>query len=129
MPLWARLVAILYPVMPDIGIDLSEMLKKDLMFLIRKKDQIFIESKLKITRMIAELVNFRIFPKSDALHCLKLLLMDFVHHQIEMTCAFIETCGRMLYRSPATHKRMKIYLVCMLIFCQVSCESCTYLFY
>jgi regulator of nonsense transcripts 2 len=96
--------------MPDVGLQLCRLLKNDFFFLIKKKHQIFIETKLKIVRFIGELVNFRIFPKSDALHCLKVLLMNFVHHQIEMACVFVETCGRILYRTPDSHRRMKIYM-------------------
>lgn len=87
------------------------MLQKDFRYLVLKKDQIKIETKLKITRFIAELVNFAIFPKSEAFNCLKMLLRNFVHHQVEMACAFVETCGRYLYRSSDSHRRMKIYLV------------------
>lgn len=111
IPFYSRMVAILNPVMPDMGLELCRLLKNDFYFLVKKKHQIFIETKLKIVRFIGELVNFRIFPKSDALKCLKFLLMNFVHHQIEMACVFVETCGRMLYRTPDSHRRMKIYLV------------------
>ncbi|ODN04067.1 Regulator of nonsense transcripts 2 [Orchesella cincta] len=110
VPLYSRLVAILSRVFPDIGMDLSTMLHKDFRYLVLKKDQIKIETKLKITRFIAELVNFAIFPKSEAFNCLKMLLRNFVHHQVEMACAFVETCGRFLYRSSDSHRRMKIYL-------------------
>ncbi|XP_035701719.1 regulator of nonsense transcripts 2 isoform X3 [Folsomia candida] len=110
IPFYSRMVAILNPVMPDMGLELCRLLKNDFYFLVKKKHQIFIETKLKIVRFIGELVNFRIFPKSDALKCLKFLLMNFVHHQIEMACVFVETCGRMLYRTPDSHRRMKIYL-------------------
>lgn len=108
---YSRLVAILSPVMPDIGLELCQLLKNDFRYLVRKKHQIFVETKVKITRFIGELVNFKIFPKSDALQCLKILLLDFVHHQVEMACVFVETCGRFLYRTPDSHRRMKIYLV------------------
>lgn len=104
-------MAILNPVMPDVGLELCRLLKNDFYFLVKKKHQIFIETKLKIVRFIGELVNFRIFPKSDALQCLKVLLMNFVHHQIDMACVLVETCGRVLYRTPDSHRRMKIYMV------------------
>lgn len=111
LPFYSRLVAILNPVMPEVGLELCRLLKNDLYFLVKKKHQIFIETKLKIVRFIGELVNFKIFPKSDALHSLKMLLMNFTHHQIEMACVLVETCGRFLHRTPDSHRRMKIYLV------------------
>lgn len=112
IPLYSRLVAILSHVFPDIGMDLCTLLQKDFRYLVFKKDQIKIETKLKITRFIGELVNFSIFPKSEAFNCLKILLRNFVHHQVEMACTFVETCGRFLFRSPDSHRRMKIYVVC-----------------
>jgi len=40
-----------------------------------------------------------------------MLLFDFTHHNIEMTCALLETCGRYLYRTADSHQRLKVYLV------------------
>ncbi|VDN23101.1 unnamed protein product [Dibothriocephalus latus] len=60
-----------------------------------------------------ELVKFRIFAADDALSCLKRLLPNFVHHQIEMACGLLDTCGRFLYRSPQSHLRTKAYLEVM----------------
>lgn len=62
------------------------------------QDQINIESKIKVVRFIGELVKFSVFPRSDALLCLRSLLNDFNHHHIEMACNLLETCGRFLYR-------------------------------
>lgn len=77
---------------------------------VRKKDQINIESKVKTVRFIGELVKFHMFAKSEALYCLKILLFDFSHHQIEMACNLLETCGRFLFRSLDSHQRTKVYL-------------------
>lgn len=110
LPFYARFVATLAPCMPDVANDLVSMLKQDFKFHIKKKDQINIESKVKTMRFIGELVKFKIFPKSDALHCLKNLLLDFSHHYIEMACNLLETCGRFLFRSPDAHQRTKVYL-------------------
>lgn len=109
--LYSRFVAILSRVFPAIGMDLCAMLQKDFRFLVFKKDQLKLDSKLKITRFIGELVNFSVFPKSEAFKCLKILLRHFVHHQIEMACTFLETCGRFLYRSSDSCRRMQIYIV------------------
>ena len=72
--------------------------------------QMEIESKLKVCRFIGELVKFNMFPKSECLFCLKQLLFDFSHHHIDMTCTFMEVCGRFLYYSPDSHRKTKIYL-------------------
>ena len=51
---------------------------------------------------------------------LQMLMFDFTHHNIEMACALLETCGRFLYRSPDSHYRTKVYLVGVFIAC-LSC--------
>ncbi|XP_059153524.1 regulator of nonsense transcripts 2-like isoform X2 [Physella acuta] len=114
LPFYSRLVAILQPCMPELASDLVQALKSDFKWHVRKKDQINIESKIKIVRFIGELVKFKVCPKIEALQCLKMLMFDFRHHNIEMTCALLETCGRFLYRSPDSHYRTKIYLEVMM---------------
>ena len=110
LPFYSRLVATLDPCMPDIATQLGQYLKQEFRWQLRKKDQMKIESKLKVCRFIGELVKFKMFPKSEALFCLKQLLFDFNHHHIEMACTLLDTCGRFLYRSPDSHHRCKIYL-------------------
>lgn len=110
LPFYARFVATLSPCMPDVANDLVSMLKQDFKFHLKKKDQINIESKVKTVRFIGELVKFNIFPKSEALSCLKMLLLDFTHHYIEMACNLLETCGRYVFRCPDSHQRTKVYL-------------------
>ncbi|KAK0162145.1 hypothetical protein PV327_008507 [Microctonus hyperodae] len=110
LPFYSRLAAILYPVMPDIANELCTMLKHDFKYHVRKKDQINIESKVKVVRYIGELVKFKLYSKIEALYCLKVLLHDFTHHHIEMTCNLLETCGRFLFCSSDSHQRTKVYL-------------------
>ncbi|CAH1784230.1 unnamed protein product [Owenia fusiformis] len=114
LPFYSRFVATLFPIIPDVANDLMTFLKGDFKWHVRKKDQINIESKIKTTRFLGELVKFKILPKSEVLHCLKMLLFDFSHHNIEMACALLETCGRFLYRSPDSHHRTKVYLEVMM---------------
>ena len=111
---YSRLVAALQPCIADIPLQLGALLKQEFRWQVRKKDQINIESKLKVCRFIGELTKFRQFPKADTLFCLKQLIFDFSHHNIEMACALVETCGQFLFRSPDSHRRMKIYLESML---------------
>ncbi|XP_044016456.1 regulator of nonsense transcripts 2 [Aphidius gifuensis] len=110
LPFYSRLAAILYPVMPDVGNDLCTMLKHDFKYHVRKKDQINIESKVKVVRYIGELVKFKLYTKIEALYCLKVLLHDFTHHHIEMACNLLEICGRYLFCSQDSHQRTKVYL-------------------
>ena len=110
LPFYSRLAAILYPVMPEVGNELCSMLKHDFKYHVHKKDQINIESKIKVVRYIGELVKFKLYSKIEALYCLKVLLHDFTHHHIEMACNLLETCGRFLFCSPDSHQRTKVYL-------------------
>ncbi|CAG0922644.1 unnamed protein product [Notodromas monacha] len=110
LPFYARLVATLHPCMPDVAIDLVHMLKQEFRFQLRKKDQINIETKVKVVRFIGELVKFQMYPKSEALLCFRILLYEFMHHNIEMACNFLETAGRYLFRSPDSHPRMKLFM-------------------
>ncbi|XP_072309952.1 regulator of nonsense transcripts 2 isoform X3 [Eucyclogobius newberryi] len=110
LPFYSRLVATLHPCMSDVAEDLCSMLKGDFRFHIRKKDQINIETKNKTVRFIGELAKFKMFPKTDTLHCLKMLLSDFTHHHIEMACTLLETSGRFLFRSPESHLRTSVLL-------------------
>lgn len=110
LPFYSRLAAILFRVMPEVANDLCSMLKQDFKYHVRKKDQINIESKIKVVRYIGELVKFNLYTKIEALYCLKVLLHDFSHHHIEMGCNLLETCGRFLFFSSDSHQRTKVYL-------------------
>lgn len=110
LPLYARFVAILNPIMPDIAKHLNAALTAEFKYLVQKKDQINIETKIKNVRFIGELVKFRLFAKSDGVQCLQELLNDFTHHHIEMACNFLETAGRFLYNSADAHYRIRIFL-------------------
>lgn len=110
LPFYARFVAILYPALPEVSNELCQLLKQDFKYHVRKKDQINIESKIKVVRYIGELVKFKLYSKIEALFCLKVLLHDFSHHHIEMACNLLEVCGRFLYCSPDSHQRTKVYL-------------------
>ena len=75
LPFYSRLVATLHPCMPDVAMELNTLLKTDFKWHIRKKDQINIESKLKVVRFIGELCKFNMFPKADVLHCIKVRIL------------------------------------------------------
>ncbi|OWM70144.1 hypothetical protein CDL15_Pgr025994 [Punica granatum] len=69
-------------------------------------DQMNIETKIRNIRFIGELCKFRIAPAGLVFSCLKACLDDFTHHNIDVACNLLETCGRFLYRSPETTVRM-----------------------
>ncbi|XP_071816904.1 regulator of nonsense transcripts 2-like isoform X3 [Apostichopus japonicus] len=114
LPFYSRLVATLHSCMSDVATNLADKLKMNFRYHLRKKDQMHIESKIKTVRFIGELTKFKMYPKVETLQCLKSLLQDFRHHNIDMACAVLETCGRFLYRTADSHLRVKILLDMMM---------------
>ncbi|KAH9413413.1 Regulator of nonsense transcripts upf2 [Dermatophagoides pteronyssinus] len=110
LPFYGRFVAQLTPIMPSVSNELCVGLKNQFRYNFYKKDQVYIESKVKIIRFISELVKFNLFSKTEALKILKTLLSDFHHHHIEMTCNLFEVCGRYLYRCPESHHMTNLLL-------------------
>ncbi|KAL4311649.1 hypothetical protein GQ457_01G044620 [Hibiscus cannabinus] len=106
LPYYSRMVATLSTCMKDVPAMLLQMLEEEFNFLINKKDQMNIETKIKNIRFIGELCKFKISPPGLVFSCLKTCLDDFTHHNIDVACNLLETCGRFLYRSPETTIRM-----------------------
>ena len=111
LPLLARFCAIINLATSDVAQELSQMLKVDFKFHIKKRDQINIESKIKAVRYIGEMTKFALYSRLEALMCMKLLLSNFQHHHhIEMTCAFLEVCGVYLYNCKDSRLRASALL-------------------
>lgn len=114
LPFLSRFVAILTLVSKDVSNELVKLLNNEFKYHVREKDQIKIESKIKVVRFIGELVKFGLYPRIDSLFFLKVLLQDFHHHNIEMACALLEVCGVYLYNCKESRLRTNIYLEQML---------------
>eukprot|EP00057_Strongylocentrotus_purpuratus_P014034 XP_011668508.1 PREDICTED: regulator of nonsense transcripts 2 [Strongylocentrotus purpuratus] len=84
LPFYSRLVATLYVCMPDIATDLAERLKGEFRWHVRKKDQMMVESKIKVSRFIGELTKFKMCSKADTLQCLKLTQTELDLMAIDM---------------------------------------------
>ncbi|XP_021737281.1 regulator of nonsense transcripts UPF2-like [Chenopodium quinoa] len=106
LPYYSRMVATLSTCMKDISSMLLQMLEEEFNYLINKKDQMNIETKIRNIRFIGELCKFKIAPAALVFSCLKACLDEFTHHNIDVACNLLETCGRFLYRSPETTMRM-----------------------
>ncbi|KAL3835380.1 hypothetical protein ACJIZ3_010116 [Penstemon smallii] len=106
LPYYSRMVATLSTCMKDVSTVLLQLLEEEFNFLINKKDQMNIETKIRNIRFIGELCKFKIAPAGLVFSCLKACLDDFTHHNIDVACNLLETCGRFLYRSPETTVRM-----------------------
>eukprot|EP01125_Pyxidicula_operculata_P019478 TRINITY_DN7077_c0_g3_i5.p1 TRINITY_DN7077_c0_g3~~TRINITY_DN7077_c0_g3_i5.p1 ORF type:complete len:1281 (+),score=421.17 TRINITY_DN7077_c0_g3_i5:575-3844(+) len=107
LPYYARLIATLNLHMKDIGPLLVQKLFTEFETLYNEKHQLKIESKIKNIRFLSELVKFKVCSPNDIFKCLKMCLDDFVHHNVDVACALLETCGRYLYKTPETHMRTK----------------------
>ncbi|KAL5278294.1 UPF2 family protein [Megaselia abdita] len=110
LPFFSRFVAIVNLVHADVANDLAHKLKMEFKWHIKRKNQLNIESKIKIVRFIGEMLKFGLYQKLEALYCLKILLLDFQHHQIEMACALIEVAGVYLYNCKDTRLRMNVFM-------------------
>lgn len=106
LPYYSRMVATLSTCMKDVSSMLIQLLEEEFNFLLNKKDQMNIETKIRNIRFIGELCKFKIAPAGLVFSCLKACLDDFTHHNIDVACNLLETCGRFLYRSPETAVRM-----------------------
>nr|KYP46504.1 Regulator of nonsense transcripts 2 [Cajanus cajan] len=106
LPYYSRMIATLSTCMKDVSSIMLQMLEEEFNFLINKKDQMNIETKIRNIRFIGELCKFKIAPPGLVFSCLKACLDDFTHHNIDVACNLLETCGRFLYRSPETTIRM-----------------------
>ncbi len=63
---------------------LIKKLESQFWYLLKSKNQLTLEGKVRNARFIGEMINFRIAPVDVAFHVLNKLMDDFVHHNVEM---------------------------------------------
>ncbi|KAH3763773.1 regulator of nonsense transcripts UPF2 [Pelomyxa schiedti] len=114
LPYYSRLTATLSQEIKEIGPKLCSMLEEEFKELVSRKDQINIETKIRNIRFLGELTKFKVCPRELIFACFQACLNDFSHHNIDVACNLLETCGRFLYRSPETHVRTKNMLEVMM---------------
>ncbi|KAG5226831.1 YCF protein [Salix suchowensis] len=88
LPHYSRMVATLSTCMKDVSSMLLQMLEEEFNFLINKKDQMNIETKIRNIRFIGERCKFRIAPASTVFSCLKVFPLLFLLHPHCFTLAF-----------------------------------------
>ncbi|KAA8499699.1 Regulator of nonsense transcripts UPF2 [Porphyridium purpureum] len=109
VPLYARFVAELAPLFPELVSGLVAALEEEFRATVSKKDQDDKALMLRVrnARFIGEMVNFRVFaPLSLYFELLNLCLVDFAHHNVDVACHLIETSGKYLLRASETAFRM-----------------------
>jgi regulator of nonsense transcripts 2 len=106
--------------------ELADLLIAQFRLDLKKKNPLRIESKIRCIRFIAELVHsplhsrilvevkFGVMVRAEALSCLRLLLFDFRHHNIDMACALLDSAGLFLYRNPDSHVKTRLLLDVMM---------------
>ncbi|KAJ8544156.1 hypothetical protein K7X08_028667 [Anisodus acutangulus] len=105
-PYYSRMVSTLSTCIYDVSSILLQLLEEEFNFLINKKYQMNIETKIRNICFIGELNKFRIAPPDLVFSCLRSCLDDFSYHNIDVACNLLEICGHFLYRSPETTIRM-----------------------
>ncbi|XJO78821.1 hypothetical protein BDV3_003204 [Batrachochytrium dendrobatidis] len=113
IPYYSRLIATLNPYMPDIGTGVLEELNRMFHAQQKRKEQMFIDKKIKVIRYIGELTKFRITPLHVVFHVIKVLLDDFMHHNVDLLCALLDNCGRFLFRHPDTNAQTADFIEIM----------------
>eukprot|EP00871_Galdieria_phlegrea_P003127 jgi/Galph1/3815/GphlegSOOS_G2482.1 len=108
IPLLSRVTAALNPLYSDIAANLVQTLKDDFNNYFERKEssEYYLQCRLWNARFIGELTKFRMFPMHIVIHFMKMCLDDFVHYNIDVVCALIESCGRFLYSHSETQQRM-----------------------
>lgn len=106
IPYYSRMIATLSTCMKDVAPMILQLLEEEFNFLMNKKDQMNIETKIRNIRFLGELAKFKVASPGLIFSCLKSCLDDFTHHNIDVACNLLETCGRFLYRFPETSLRM-----------------------
>ncbi len=104
LPYYSRFAAIMDRVYSDSTLvtELEQQMHGQARF---KKNQ-NIESRLRTARYIGELTKFRVAPPIVALRGIKRCLEDFSGYNIDVACCLLESCGRYLFRTKHTHKKI-----------------------
>ena len=96
IPRFSRIAATLgqYPIFKDFCPALLKKLESQFFYLLKKKNQLTLEGKLRNIRFLAELVNFKVCPPDLIFHMLGKLLDEFVHHNVEVAVVLLEGEGK-----------------------------------
>ncbi|KAL7751572.1 ATP-dependent RNA helicase [Sorochytrium milnesiophthora] len=111
IPYYARLIATLGRYFPDISDTIVDSLESKFRGVVRRVQSSrglhdVMDFKLATVKYLGELAKFRVVPSHVIFFAFKMLLESFSPQSIELTCCFLETCGRFLYKSADTKVRM-----------------------
>jgi regulator of nonsense transcripts 2 len=106
LPYYARLLANLYPFIPEIGNTVVACLHSEFRRRFRKQTQFHLEHRIKNVRFLGELVKFRICATHIIFYCFKRLTQpessggSFDSSNAEVACALLDACGRYMLKIP-----------------------------
>lgn len=106
IPYYARMIATLHVVLPEIGQSICDMLEREFRLLYRRNQSYYSEAYVRNIRYIGELVKFNVYPKASALGLIRGLIHQFTPLAVEMLSLLLESCGRYLFRTPVTQAPM-----------------------
>ena len=106
IPNYARVVASMSRLYPDIGEAVVKCLFGEFYGIMKAKTPNYLENKIKNIRYIGELVKFGVAPPIKFFTICTLLFQDFTNHNVDVFASLLETCGRYLYLLPYTHQRV-----------------------
>lgn len=109
LPYFARMISTLSQVYPEIGQEMSNLLKGQFYGLARHKSNM-LNSRLRNIRYIGELLKFGVCHHSVVFDCWEYCLSDFSSPSIHVFSALLECCGRFLFRTEETHDRCVSFL-------------------
>lgn len=108
LPSYSRIAATLQLLYPETITNISTALEEEFRFMVSKPD---VDEKslamcTKSAQYVGEHVKFSLIGTTTAFELLSLCTRDFSGHRVDMACHLLETCGRFIYLSPASHIRM-----------------------
>jgi regulator of nonsense transcripts 2 len=105
---YARIVASLCPIFPEIAVNLLDALRREFYGQQKSKGGSNLDSRMKNVRYHGELIKFRVCPPIVAFRFFQSLLMDLSPMNVEVLAVLLESCGRFLYLLPYTRERMQV---------------------
>lgn len=106
IPFIGRVLAALKPFYPEIIKAACSSLTGQFFFLAHKTDPIR-ATRARICRFIGELTKFKVMDQGLVFSCLKKVVENFNHYNVDMACMLIENCGRFLSVQPESCVRMQ----------------------
>lgn len=110
LPAYSRIAASLRPVYPDVALSVSETLDREFRIYAERTDldEKTLSSCIKTARYVGEYCKFRMMDYETVFSLLNFCIkdLDFTGHRVDMACHLLESCGRMIYRTPSSSIRM-----------------------